>query len=65
VGSTLADSGLDAADLEDAALRHHCYELQIGASHFGWNVWRGDQDTLRAVADRTAEILERGPRQQR
>lgn len=46
----------------DAASRHHCYELQIGASHLGWHAWTGDSDALRAVASHTAEVLERGPR---
>jgi aminoglycoside phosphotransferase (APT) family kinase protein len=64
-GRTLADDRLAAPDLEDAAVRHHCYELQIGASHLGWFAWQGDRDGLRTVADRTAGILERGPLQQR
>jgi aminoglycoside phosphotransferase (APT) family kinase protein len=50
-----------AGDLVDAAARHHCYELQIGASHLGWHAWTGDADGLRAVADHTALVLERGP----
>lgn len=48
-------------ELADAPLRHHCYELQIGASHLGWYAWTGDQDGLQAVAARTELILERGP----
>src|SRR4029077_17631904 len=32
--------------LRDAAARHHCYELQIGFTHLGWNVWIGDQAGL-------------------
>lgn len=47
--------------LTDAALRHHCYELRIGATHLGWNAWTGDRDALRAVAAHTAAVLERGP----
>jgi aminoglycoside phosphotransferase (APT) family kinase protein len=27
--------------LLDAAARHHCYELHIGFTHLGWNVWTG------------------------
>jgi aminoglycoside phosphotransferase (APT) family kinase protein len=50
------------ADLVDAPVRHHCYELQIGASHLGWNAWTGNTDELRRTAARTAEVLERGPR---
>ena len=52
----------DPADLVDAAVRHHCYELQIGASHLGWLAWAGDDAGLRALADHTAMLLERGPR---
>lgn len=51
----------DPADLDDAAVRHHCYELQIGASHLGWLTWTGDDAGLRALADHLAAILERGP----
>ena len=46
--------------LRDAA-RHHCYELYIGFTHLGWNVWTGDQAALAATARRLAEVLERGP----
>ncbi len=52
---------LSVDDLTDAAVRHRCYELQIGASHLGWYAWTGDDAGLRAVADRLAELLERGP----
>jgi len=45
----------------DAAARHHCYELHIGFTHLGWNVWTGNQAALGATARRLAEILERGP----
>jgi aminoglycoside phosphotransferase (APT) family kinase protein len=48
-------------DLVDAAIRHHCYELQIGASHLGWHTWVGEQDALRKVAAHTEMLLERGP----
>ena len=47
--------------LSDAAARHHCYELHIGFTHLGWNVWTGDQANLAATARRLAEVLERGP----
>jgi aminoglycoside phosphotransferase (APT) family kinase protein len=47
--------------LQDAAARHHCYELHIGFTHLGWNVWTGNQADLAATACRLAEILERGP----
>jgi aminoglycoside phosphotransferase (APT) family kinase protein len=51
----------DPGGLDGAAERHHCYELQIGARHLGWNAWVGDQAALEAVAAHTAVILERGP----
>jgi aminoglycoside phosphotransferase (APT) family kinase protein len=47
--------------LRDAAARHHCYELHIGFTHLGWNVWTRDQAALAATARRLAEVLERGP----
>jgi aminoglycoside phosphotransferase (APT) family kinase protein len=55
--SVRAESGA----LLDAAARHHCYELHIGFTHLGWNVWIGDQAGLAATARRLAEVLERGP----
>ena len=62
--ATVSDPSLRGGDaLVDAAVRHHCYELQIGASHLGWHAWTGQRDSLRAVAERTAMILERGPRE--
>jgi aminoglycoside phosphotransferase (APT) family kinase protein len=51
----------DRSALVDAAARHHCYELHIGFTHLGWNVWIGDQVNLAATARRLAEVLERGP----
>jgi aminoglycoside phosphotransferase (APT) family kinase protein len=47
--------------LLDAAARHHCYELHIGFTHLGWNVWTGNQADLAATAGRLAEVLDRGP----
>ncbi len=47
--------------LRDAAIRHHCYELHIGFTHLGWNIWTGNQADLAATARRLAEVLERGP----
>jgi aminoglycoside phosphotransferase (APT) family kinase protein len=47
--------------LLDAAARHHCYELHIGFTHLGWNVWTGNQADLAATARRLAEVLDRGP----
>lgn len=51
----------DRDALVDAAARHHCYELHIGFTHLGWNVWTGDQANLAATARHLAEVLERGP----
>jgi aminoglycoside phosphotransferase (APT) family kinase protein len=51
----------ESGALTDAAARHHCYELQIGASHLGWNTWVGDAAALAQNAELLAEVLERGP----
>ena len=59
---TIAAPDLTAADLANAPLRHHCYELQIGASHLGWNAWTGNQKELNAVARALERTLAKGPR---
>lgn len=59
---TGADGPWPQANLVDAELRHHCYELHIGAHHLAFHAWTGRADELDAVAKRTAHILERGPR---
>ena len=48
--------------LTDASERHHCYELQIAATHLAWHTWKGSHDDRQRVAEHTAMILERGPR---
>lgn len=58
---TLEAGDLNSADLHSAALRHHCYELQIAASHFGWNIWTDNAQGLADVAARAEQILKRGP----
>lgn len=58
---TLEAADLRQSDLVDAPARHHCYELQIAASHLGWNAWIGDDQGLAAVADAAEHTLERGP----
>jgi aminoglycoside phosphotransferase (APT) family kinase protein len=58
---TLAAPDLTAADLEHASVRHHCFELQIGASHLGWNAWTGNQKELKAVANALERTLANGP----
>ena len=60
-GRTIRAPDLSETDLIDAPLRHHCYELQIAASHFGWNVWTGNEEALAAVAAAAELILDRGP----
>lgn len=60
VGTALRAEGA-VQELLDAPQRHHCYELQIGASHLGWNAWTGNAQGLREVAERTDHVLERGP----
>ena len=55
-------SVIDGDDMQDAALRHHCYELHIGAQHLAWCAWTGNGTSLAGVALRTAHVLERGPR---
>ncbi|MCB0131316.1 MAG: phosphotransferase [Caldilineaceae bacterium] len=59
---TLDAQDLTEADLVDASLRHHCYELQIGTSHLGWNAWTGNQEDLKAVARVLERTLAQGPR---
>ncbi|MEU4293103.1 aminoglycoside phosphotransferase family protein [Kribbella sp. NPDC026596] len=51
----------DQSALIDAAVRHHCYELQIGFTHLGWSILTWNQEHLTATAGLLAEILERGP----
>jgi len=58
---TLDASDLAVGDLVDAPLRHHCYELQIAASHFAWNVWLDDEHELGNLARAVGDVLERGP----
>lgn len=58
---TLNAPDLSESDLLNAPLRHHCYELQIAASHFGWNVWIEDEAGLMAVAKEAQRVLKRGP----
>lgn len=57
---TLNAPSLPHDALTGAALRHHCYELQIGATHLGWNAWTGNHDELQAVAAHTEHVLSRG-----
>jgi len=52
---------VEPSALVDAAVRHHCYELQIGFTHLGWNIWTENQSELDATVTRLSEIFERGP----
>lgn len=52
---------LPAAEAVDVGVRHHVYELQIGASHLGWYATLGDSENLRWTARQLDELLERGP----
>jgi aminoglycoside phosphotransferase (APT) family kinase protein len=45
----------------EASLRHHCYELHIGATHLGFNAWTGDVDWMERIAARIEAVLARGP----
>lgn len=55
------DVRADSGALVDAEARHHCYELHIGYTHLGWNLWTGNREALTATARRLAEVLDRGP----
>lgn len=55
--SLRADDGVP-----DAAIRHHCYELHIGATDLCWNMQIDDEVGLAAVAAKLDELLETGPR---
>lgn len=59
----LQDPGLraDKSALVDAAVRHHCYELQIGLTHLASSLRTWRQEHLTATTALLAEILERGP----
>ena len=61
VEGALVEDRSDAGALVDAGLRHHCYELQIAATHLGWYAWTGDHEQLRTLATRTDALVERGP----
>jgi aminoglycoside phosphotransferase (APT) family kinase protein len=53
---------LPASQAVDADVRHHAYELQIGASHLGWYATVGDADMLGWTVRQLDELLEHGPR---
>jgi aminoglycoside phosphotransferase (APT) family kinase protein len=47
----------------DAAERHHCYELWIGATALRGNAWTGDRlpDAQTKIAKHLTRVLDRGP----
>lgn len=51
-----------AAEASDISVRHHVYELQIGASHLGWYATLGDDESLEWTARQLDELVEQGPR---
>ncbi len=53
---------LAASARVDIGIRHHVYELQIGASHLGWYTTLGDEENLHWTVRQLDELLERGPR---
>ncbi len=53
---------LSASDAVDVGVRHHVYELQIGASHLGWYATLGDNENLGWTVRQLDELLEGGPR---
>ena len=53
----LAADDLQATDLEHAAERRHCYELQIAASHIGWFITSNDNVNLRRLTTQLEKLL--------
>lgn len=53
---------LSASEGIDVGVRHHAYELQIGASHLGWYATLNDEENLGWTLRQLDELLERGPR---
>lgn len=49
-------AAVDRTFTGDEALRHHCYELHIGATHLGWNAWVDDVESLAVVADAVSRL---------
>jgi aminoglycoside phosphotransferase (APT) family kinase protein len=53
---------LPVSETVDVGVRHHVYELQIGASHLGWYAALGETGSLGQTLRHLDELLERGPR---
>ncbi len=58
---TRAAEDLDEQARANLAERHHCYELQIAASHVGWYLWTRDEENLALLAEGLRRRLDRGP----
>ena len=52
---------LSPSETVDVGVRHHVYELQIGATHLGWYATLGDDTNLAWTLRQLDELLERGP----
>lgn len=59
---TLSADDLDSEARDHLSERHHCYELQIAASHIGWYLWTRDEENLARLARGLRERLDNGPR---
>ena len=53
---------LPQSDAVDVGVRHHAYELQIGASHLGWYATLGDAENLARTRRQLDRLLQQGPR---
>lgn len=58
---SLATGDLDQRARQHIAERHHCYELQIAASHIGWYLWTEDEENLALLVNGLEERLDCGP----
>ena len=56
------DRSVEADMRVDAPIRHHVYELHIGATHLAWWVKTHEPEHLARGVEALEEILERGPR---
>lgn len=52
----------DETALTDAAVRHHCYELQIAFTHLGLSLATWEPHHVNATIDFLTDALDRGPR---
>lgn len=52
---------LAEVDGDDAAIRHHCYELHIGLTHLCWYTQVQDAEWFGRIKGRLSDLLESGP----